>query len=533
MTMKNAVTISAAVLLFATFVCQATADTYEPQWKPGADSPFEVGTQLRPWTIRDEGMDTILDNCQSMAGVNNIYLIVIMHHEHRPFQAKKFPHNPVRETFMAEDSTVAWSPDMMRYGKIKPKLSEYDWIRETDWLKLTIDACRERGLGVGAEISHYPMPKSMLTKDSEWIQRNVRGDPVNKPRFCCHHPDVRHYVLALFGDLAANYDLDYIQTCQYLGGECFCEHCIRAAKDLGFDMAAAIPVLQKDKDAEPYREQYRKFRRKANTRFFRDIAETIRKENPKCSLRLNDVYSWGGHDPYAKGYDFKAISPHLGSMVNQDHQEQKGRPDEDFAHRKAWLTYNRDCLGPDTPLLSGIAARMQATPELVRRGIKVAVQHPAKINGLALKHYDGASFSLLRAFKQGMIEAGVQGLTPTLGKEAEDMELEGYAPFDEELAEEWGVETTGTGSASHLFNLPSGVYDVRITYFDDPVGQSDVKLVIAGTEKASFKMDEDCDCWRRRMFRDVEINKGDRITLTGRVDQEDLARLDFVEYIPR
>ena len=44
----------------------------------------------------------ILDNCQSMAGVNNIYLIVIMHQEHRPFQAKKFPHNPVRETFMAE-----------------------------------------------------------------------------------------------------------------------------------------------------------------------------------------------------------------------------------------------------------------------------------------------------------------------------------------------------------------------------------------------------------------------------------------------
>ena len=47
---------------------------------------------------------------------------------------------------------------------------------------------------------------------------------------------------------------------------------------------------------------------------------------------------------------------------------------------------NRKCLGPETPLLSGIAARMRATPELVRRGIKVAVQHPAKINGLELKH---------------------------------------------------------------------------------------------------------------------------------------------------
>jgi len=530
MTVRNAVITSAAVLS-AALVLPAAADSHEPHWQPGADSPFEVGTQLRPWTILDEGMGTILDNCRSMAGVNNIYLIVIMHQEHRPFQAKKFPHNPVRETFMAEDSTVAWFPDMKRYGKIKPRLSGYRWIRETDWLKLTVDACRERGLGVGAEISHYPMPKSMLTKDSEWVQKDVHGDAVSKPRFCCHHPDVREYILGLFGDLSANYDLDYIQTCQYLGGECFCEHCIRAAKELGFDMEAAIPVLQRNADARPYREQYQKFRREANTRFFKDIAETIRKENPKCHLRLNDVYSWGGHDPYAKGYDFKAIGPHLGSMVNQDHQEQKGRPNEDFAHRKAWLTYNRDRLGPDTPLLSGIAARMEATPDLVRRGIKVAVQHPAKIDGVALKHYDGASFSLLRAFKQGMIEAGVQGLEPTLGKEVEAMELEGYVPFDEELAEEWGVETSGEGAASFAFDLPSGTYDVRITYFDDPAGQSEVKLSIAGEETVCFKMDEDCNCWRWRRFENIAISTGDRVTLNGRADRDDLARLDFIEFV--
>ncbi len=484
--MKSAAILAPVIVPFV-LLCQTVFGGPPPQWQPGAASEFEVGTQLRPWTIQDEGIDTILDNCQSMAGVNNIYLIVIMHEEHRPFQAKKFPHNPVRETFMAEDSTVAWFPDMKRYGKIKPRLSEYDWIRETDWLKLTIDACRKRGLGVGAEISHFPMPKAMLTKDSMWVQRNVHGDPVSRPRFCCHHPDVRQYILGLFGDLAANYDLDYIQTCQYLGGECFCEHCIRAAKELGFDMEAAIPVLRKNKDAEPYREQYRKFRREANTRFLGDIAETIRKENPKCHLRLNDVYSWGGHDPYAKGYDFKAIGPHLGSMVNQDHQEQKGRPDEDFAHRKAWLAYNRRCLGPDTPLLSGIAARMRATPELVRRGIK----------------------------------------------EVEAMELDGYAQFDEELAEEWGVQTSAEGTASFAFDLPSGTYDVRITHFDGPVGQSEVKLSISGKEKASFKLDEDCNCWRWRRFDNIAINTGDRVTLTGKADRDDLARLDFVEFIKK
>ena len=48
--------------------------------------------------------------------------------------------------------------------------------------------------------------------------------------------------------LGTNYDLDYIQTCQYLfnnkdideGGTCFCEHCIAAAKKMDFDLKAAI-----------------------------------------------------------------------------------------------------------------------------------------------------------------------------------------------------------------------------------------------------------------------------------------------------
>ena len=47
---------------------------YKPFWRPDASSPFEVDTQLRPWIILDEGMDTILDNCQLMADINNIYL---------------------------------------------------------------------------------------------------------------------------------------------------------------------------------------------------------------------------------------------------------------------------------------------------------------------------------------------------------------------------------------------------------------------------------------------------------------------------
>ena len=100
------------------FVAQAKAQTtaWKPVWKSDSTSEFEVGTQIRAWTIKDEGMTTILDNMQSMAGVNNLYMVVVMHQEHRPFKAPEFPHNPARDTWEAEDSRVTFNGYGIRTG---------------------------------------------------------------------------------------------------------------------------------------------------------------------------------------------------------------------------------------------------------------------------------------------------------------------------------------------------------------------------------------------------------------------------------
>ncbi|MHC4119003.1 MAG: hypothetical protein ACYSWO_16025 [Planctomycetota bacterium] len=504
-----------------------------------ATSTFEVGAQIRAWTIRDEGMDYILDNMQSMCGVNNVYMVVVMHQEHRPFHAPEFPHNPARDAWEAEDSRVTFFPDMKRYGVIKPRVSDIDWIRETDWLRLMVKACRARGMKTGAEVSHFPIPKELIRANPDWQQRKINGEPVSS-RFCPNNPVTREYVLALFGDLAANYDLDYIQTCQYLfnnkdideGGTCFCDHCIAAAKRSGFDLKAAVGVLQTDKNAQPDRKSWLAFRRRSSTEFYRLISEKIRQENPECHLRYNDTHSYGRHDPRDYGLCLDEAVPHLGSLVNQDHEEQKGNANETFEWRRKWLERNRTYVGPDMPLLCGIGARMKATPELIKRGIKAALESSARIDGLVLKHYDGASFSHMRAFKQGMIEQGVQGLTPTIGKEVEEMELDGYARMDGEFVEEWGVETQETGTASYSFDNTSGAYDVKITYFDENDGQGRVTLFVAGTKSASFKLDEDVDCWRWRLFKNIHVDHGDEIKLVGRADGTERVRLDFIEFIP-
>ncbi|MFC2099184.1 hypothetical protein ACFLTA_00495 [Bacteroidota bacterium] len=546
--MRSSLLIPVQLTLIVSLLYSCTtdsSDTTDPDriWKPDHTSRFEVGTQIRPWTIYDEGMTYILDNMQSMIGVNNLYIIVVMHEEHRPYKAPEFPHNPARDIFDAEDSRVSFFPEWERYGKIKPLMSDHEWISKTDWLQLVIDSCRARGLSVGAEVSHFPIPKSLIRENPDWQQKKINGEAWNTSRFCPNNPDVREYVLALYGDIAANYDVDYIQTCQFIynnleideGGTCFCRHCVAAASEAGFDLEAAIPILQEDQNAQPQRDNWIKFRTETTTNFYRDISEAIAKENPDCHLRFNDVLVWGAETTIEYGMDLKAVAPYLGSVVNQDHQEQWGLENETFEKRKEWITTNRDLIGPEMHFVSGIATRMEASPELIKEGIRVALEHPARINGVVLKHYDGASFSMMRAFKQGMIDAGVVGLTPTLGWEVEDMELDNYAPFTEELVEEWGVEIVDAGeagSAAYTFNHSSGTYNIRITYFDGIEGQSLVTLSIGGEEKASFSMDEDTDCWRWRMFNNIRIKKGDEIRLTGKSDNTEGAKLEFIEFIP-
>ena len=538
--MKRLTLITCICLLFIVKSCQENVQTSTGRvWKPDYTSEFEVGTQIRPWTIVDEGMPYILDNMQSMIGVNNLYMVVVMHQEHRPFHAPEFPHNPVRDTFDAEDSRISFFPEWERYGKIKPLLSDHAWISETDWLQLMIDSCRARGLSVGAEISHFPIPKQLVRENPDLQQKKINGEAWSSSRFCPNNPDVREYIIALYGDIASNYDVDYIQTCQFLfnnmdiddGGTCFCPHCITEAKKTGFDLEAAIPILKEDKNAQPERDKWTQFRIYSTTEFYRQIAEAIEEGNPDCHLRFNDVLGWGSGEAFDFGMDMKAVAPYLGSLVNQDHQEQRGQENETFEVRKKWLVRNRELIGPDKHYVSGIAARMAASPALVREGIKVALESPANINGLVLKHYDGASFSLMRAFKQGMIDAGVEGLIPCIGKEIEEMVLDNYSPFEEELVEEWGVETHETGTATYMFDEPSDTYDIRITYFDQVDGQAEVKLFIAGEEKAVFKLDEDTDCWSWRRFDNIRIKRGDEIKLVGRAHKDEKAKLDFIEFI--
>jgi hypothetical protein len=510
------------------------------QWKPNFKNPkdvFEVSGSTYAWEVHDEGIEGVLDNMQQMAGVNSVYLIALMHHEARPHRGTRVPHNPVRRTWMAEDSRVYWHPDLSLYGRIKPLRSEHDWLSGTDWLDLVVDACRKRHMKVGVEVSHTTIANQKLKSDAyaDLIQRNVTGEPTGlwggKYLPCFNHPDVSAYLVALFTDLAKNHDVDYVQTCMInfafgdaSKGGCFCDSCAKAAKQMGYDMAAMKEAFRNDPKAQPHLDRWNAFRRNSVTALYRKITDAVKKANPKVDFRLNH-WTRGAK---AGGLYIEDVAPLLGSIRLMSYEEQTGKPAE-LERKRTWIADTRAHVGKDLPMLAALGVRDKAYPELIRQGVGVAVA--GGVQGITLGHYDGAAHSILRAVRNGLAEADVSGIRPIVGVEAEKMKLRGYASHF--WAYERCVTTGGVASASHRFELESGNYDLKISYADQEGGDARLALFVGGKRLDSWKLDKQTECWSTRVVANVRLKKGDEIRIEGKADGKDGALVDFVEFISK
>lgn len=492
---------------------------------------FEVGASLYPWDVHDEGIGNILDNLTGMAGVNSVYLIAVMHEERRPFNSDHLPgsfyfiHNPARTEWMAEDSRVYFKPDMSAYGKIKPLFSAFDWLNSTDYLKIVLDSAHARGLRAGVEVSHTYIPVSYLNEHPEFKQRDINDKPMDRP--CPNNPDVRAYLQNLYGDLAKHYDVDYIQTCMLLftrsddprDGSCFCPFCKEKAKAMGFDMEAARTILKDNPYAQPQRDQWLQFRRASTTGIYKLVTDRIHKENPAIDFRLNDL------NDRSSGLTLEELTKNINSVHLSTHTEQNGYQRTDRQSRIATTLYY---MGKDKLVIAGVPARLLTTPDMIRSSIKISVDAGAK--GVGIKHYDGATFSKLRAFRNGLSEAGVAGFKPVLGIEAENMQLSGYEPAV--FLNEDGIMTKGSGHATTSFDQPDGVYDLIISYADEKNGHGSLALLINGKQKAKWQLSEDTNCWKRKRIPNLKLKKGSKIELVGVADGEEPARIDFIEFVP-
>ena len=288
---------------------------------------------------------------------------------------------------------------------------------------------------------------------------------------------------------------------------------------MGFNMAAAIPILRDNPNAQPQLDQWLDFRRASTTKIYKLVTDRIHQANPKIDFRLNDLNnrSSGLHLDELKAGNINSV--HLST-----HTEQNGYQKSDRASRIATTLYY---VGKEVPVIAGVPTRLLTTPEIVKSSVKISVDSGAK--GLGVKHYDGSPYSLLRALRNGISEAGVEGFSPVLGMEAEDMTLFGYVP-DKYLIEP-SVKTSGKGTATSKFNNTSGIYTMIVSYVDEKNGQGNIAISINGKQKAAWNLNEDVDCWRRKKIPNVKINKGDEIKITGTANGSESARVDFIEFI--
>ena len=224
-------------------------------------------------------------------------------------------------------------------------------------------------------------------------------------------------MLNLFTDLTANYDVDYLQTCTLpfipggpQKGGCFCDNCVRAAAEGGFDLKKAAALLRQDPSSQPEADKWQAFRRKSIAQYYKLMHDGIHGIRRAADLRFNDCFS----NPAEWGLDLSQTRPYLDSVRVCDYTEQRGNP-ELMKNKREWLSKERQALGRDFPIVSAVAVRPKATPELIREGVRIAVE--CGMNGITLGHYDGAEFPMLRAVREGLKEARVEA-PATLPKNA-------------------------------------------------------------------------------------------------------------------
>ena len=102
----------------------------------------------------------------------------------------------------------------------------------------------------------------------------------------------------------------------------------------------------------------------------------------------------------------KRLKPHLDSIRVSDYSEQGGDPAR-MKRKREWLTRERAAMGKDFPILSAVAVRPKATPDLIREGVRIAVE--CGVDGISLGHYDGAEFPMLRAIREELKATGKLG----------------------------------------------------------------------------------------------------------------------------
>lgn len=93
--------------------------------------------------------------------------------------------------------------------------------------------------------------------------------------------------------------------------------------------------------------------------------------------------------------------------------------------------------------------------------------------------------------------------------------------------------TVQSGNAVGKFAGTSGTYSVRLGYWDTQNGAAQATVTLAGrTAQLSFNRTSGGQQTQKTLFSNLPLKTGDRIEIRGKANQQDRAKVDWIEFIP-
>ncbi|WP_203595634.1 hypothetical protein, partial [Salipiger sp. PrR003] len=125
--------------------------------------------------------------------------------------------------------------------------------------------------------------------------------------------------------------------------------------------------------------------------------------------------------------------------------------------------------------------------------------------------------------------------------EAEAMDLQGFQVLNNgHGSNDQLIQATGSGPhvAGFGFSGATGLYNIKMGYFDESDGQSQLSLLLNGEAVDSFIWDADAGAsivnetsYAEREITGLAIEAGDRLEFSGMPDGGEPLRIDFLEYV--
>ena len=121
--------------------------------------------------------------------------------------------------------------------------------------------------------------------------------------------------------------------------------------------------------------------------------------------------------------------------------------------------------------------------------------------------------------------------------EAEDMRLTGYQ-IENRNSKTFVKLVASTGTAEFNFSLPTGKYDIDISYLSESVGQNTYTLYIANNQIVAWLGKDRDDQWHLlseqqwHAPRNIQINDGDEIRIEALGENGSYVTFDFIEFKP-